>query len=151
MKYTESLRINGQGYITVIASDEFITELNFVKAKNRPNELTTKAIKQLNEYLLGERKVFSLPLKAHGSEFQQKVWSALSKIEFGKYLTYKDIAQTVGGSNYARAVGMACNKNPLAIFIPCHRVLGSKKTLTGYAGGVSLKKELLMLEKIETV
>ena len=110
-----------------------------------------QALKQLEEYFAGKRELFNLPIKALGTDFQQKVWSELLKVKFGKYLTYKEIAQKVGGVNYSRAVGMACNKNPLPILVPCHRVLGSNKSLTGYAGGISLKKYLLSLESIETV
>lgn len=152
MMYTQSLRLKKKSYITVYATDSHIHKVSFIEEKfTSPNKLTKLAIQQIEEYFNNKRRSFNLPLKVEGTEFQQKVWKILEGIEFGKYLTYKDIAQKVGGVNYSRAVGMACNKNPLPIVIPCHRVLGSGRVITGYAGGLPLKKELLDLENVQSV
>lgn len=103
---------------------------------------------QLLEYLSGERQEFDLPLGLQGTDFQKKVWTALQNIPWGEIRSYRDIAQTVGCPRGFRAVGMANHSNPIPILIPCHRVVGSRGALTGYAGGVELKKALLALEGI---
>lgn len=140
MKFIESIQLKNKTYLSVTATETHITELSFRKLKGQPNSLTNEATKQLVEYFEGKRNKFNLPLKTDGTAFQKKVWDALSNINFGEVLTYKDVASKVASSNHSRAVGMACNKNPLPIFIPCHRVLGSNRSLTGYAGGIPLKK-----------
>jgi len=101
---------------------------------------------QLEEYLAGRRRFFSLPLAPNGTPFQHAVWNALLRIPYGETRTYKDIAQQIGRPNACRAVGMANNKNPLLLFIPCHRVVGTGGALTGYAGGLQMKRDLLLLE-----
>jgi methylated-DNA-[protein]-cysteine S-methyltransferase len=101
---------------------------------------------QLNEYFAGNRQHFNLPLGAHGTEFQQSVWSALSAIPYGELRSYKDIAEAIGKPKAVRAVGAANGRNPLPIVVPCHRVIGSNGTLTGFAGGLALKTQLLTLE-----
>ncbi|MGM9533900.1 MAG: methylated-DNA--[protein]-cysteine S-methyltransferase [Intestinibacter sp.] len=110
--------------------------------------LTKRAYIQLKEYMEGQRKQFELPLNPNGTEFQRKVWNALTKIPYGETRSYKDIAIAVGNEKASRAVGMANNKNPIPIIIPCHRVVGSNKKLVGYAGGLDLKEQLLSLEGI---
>ena len=107
-----------------------------------------KAIKELKEYFAKERRSFDLPIHLVGSEFQVKTWLALRKIPYGESRTYGDIAQEIGQSGANRAVGGAVGQNPLSIIIPCHRVLGSRSTLTGYGGGMATKKELLRIEGI---
>lgn len=102
---------------------------------------------QLLEYLNGQRKEFDLPLAPQGTAFQQRVWDALRAIPYGQTRTYKDIALAVDCPKGYRAVGMANHRNPIPIFIPCHRVVGSDRSLTGYAGGVELKQALLALER----
>ena len=102
---------------------------------------------QLDEYFIGERKSFDLPLAPKGTEFQKKVWDALKEIPYGETRTYGEIAETVGNSKAARAVGMANNRNPIAIIVPCHRVVGASGKLVGYAGGMEQKEKLLHLEK----
>jgi O-6-methylguanine DNA methyltransferase len=109
-------------------------------------ELGRKVIKELHEYLSGERKMFSVPIKPEGADFQMKVWKELTNIPYGKTRSYSDIAKSLGNPKSARAVGNACNRNPIAIIIPCHRVLGADGALTGYAGGIERKKFLLNLE-----
>lgn len=110
-------------------------------------ELIKKAIKQLNEYFNGTRISFDLPLSLEGTDFQKLVWNTLKAIPYGETKSYKDIAEAIGNPKACRAVGMANNKNPISIIIPCHRVIGSNGKLVGYGGGVEIKKQLLDLEK----
>lgn len=105
------------------------------------------AFMQLSEYLAGKRKEFSLPLEPEGTEFQKKVWRALAEIPYGTTRSYREIAKETGNEKAARAVGMANNKNPIPIFIPCHRVISSDGSMAGYYGGIAMKKKLLDLEK----
>ena len=114
--------------------------------KEKETALLHKAFIQLEEYLSGKRKDFSLPLHPSGTVFQQKVWDALLNIPYGQTASYGDIAKVVGSPKASRAVGMANNKNPIAIFIPCHRVIGANKKLVGYGGGLHIKQKLLNLE-----
>ena len=106
-----------------------------------------EAEKQLMEYFEGKRKAFDLPLHHEGTEFQEKVWNALKTIPYGETRSYKDIAIQIGNDNASIAVGMANSRNPLSIFIPCHRVIGKDGNLVGYAGGMEVKEKLLELEK----
>jgi methylated-DNA-[protein]-cysteine S-methyltransferase len=108
--------------------------------------LIEKAATQLSEYFAGTRKSFDLQLAPNGTDFQQKVWAALQTIPFGQTCSYKDIALQIGKPKAYRAVGMANNKNPIVIVIPCHRVIGSDGTLIGYGGGLPVKEYLLKLE-----
>jgi methylated-DNA-[protein]-cysteine S-methyltransferase len=114
-------------------------------------ELETKEIKnvfnQIQEYLCGKRKIFDVQIALRGTEFQKKVWNELIKIPYGGTCSYGEIAQRVGVPRGARAVGMANNKNPIPIIIPCHRVIGISGDLIGYGGGLDLKQKLLTLEK----
>ena len=103
--------------------------------------------KQLEEYFAGKRRNFDLPLAPKGTEFQQKVWKVLMEIPYGETRTYGEIAAAIGNPKAARAVGMANNKNPIGIIIPCHRVVGANGKLVGYAGGMEKKEFLLELEK----
>ncbi|MBE6034359.1 MAG: methylated-DNA--[protein]-cysteine S-methyltransferase [Clostridiales bacterium] len=121
-----------------IEEDTDLKETNIIK----------KAISQLNEYLGGSRKSFELPLNPAGTEFQRKDWLALQQIPFGKTVSYKDIAEQIGCPKGARAVGLANNRNPIPIFIPCHRVIGADGKLVGYGGGIDKKVKLLELEGI---
>jgi len=107
--------------------------------------------RQLVEYFSGGRIQFDLPLQPDGSEFQKKVWRALREIPFGQTRSYLDLATAIGSSKAARAVGAANSKNPLSIIVPCHRVVGSDGSLTGFAGGVETKAALLALETRSTV
>ena len=101
---------------------------------------------QLSEYFAGTRQEFTLPLSPKGTPFQQKVWAALQTIPYGQTRSYGEIARQIGSPKAARAVGMANHHNPIAILIPCHRVVGQNGALTGYAGGLERKKALLQLE-----
>ena len=110
-------------------------------------ELTDRAMEQLREYFSGQRKQFELPYELRGTEFQKKVWAALEAIPYGQTRSYREIAQAVGNPKAVRAVGAANGKNPMWVVVPCHRVIGADGGLTGYAGGVELKRALLELEQ----
>ncbi len=109
--------------------------------------LLEKAAIQISEYLQGRRQEFTLPLAPQGSDFAMKVWKEMLAIPYGKVRTYGEMAEAIGRPGAARAVGQACNRNPISILIPCHRVVGAGGKLTGYAGGLDLKEKLLRLEK----
>ena len=115
-----------------------------------PSPVSQLAAAQLQEYFAGTLKNFTFPIRLTGTPFQLSVWKALSGIPYGETRTYKNIARAIGNEKAVRAVGMACNRNPIWIAIPCHRVVGSSKTLTGYAGGLSMKDALLELESKNT-
>ncbi|SMP60543.1 methylated-DNA--[protein]-cysteine S-methyltransferase [Anoxynatronum buryatiense] len=110
--------------------------------------LLREAAKQLRQYLAKERTRFTLPMKPVGTEFFQKAWAHLCTIPYGETLTYKALAIRLGSPRAARAVGLANRHNPIPILIPCHRVIGSNGSLTGYRGGLALKQRLLELERI---
>lgn len=110
-------------------------------------ELFKDAIDQLREYFAGERQTFTLRLDPHGTPFQRQVWVALQTIPYGKTISYRELALSIGKPNAVRAVGAANGQNPLPIVIPCHRVIGSNGSLTGYAGGLAIKRHLLDLER----
>jgi methylated-DNA-[protein]-cysteine S-methyltransferase len=112
----------------------------------RETELLSQGRTQLLEYLAGRRRAFSLPLAPQGTPFQQEVWRALLEIPYGQTRTYGDVAAQIGRRRAVRAVGQANHRNPIPILIPCHRVVG-KGGLTGYAGGLDLKRKLLELER----
>jgi len=112
-----------------------------------PDALTEKATRQLEEYFSGKRKKFDLPLDPHGTKFQSSVWKALLEIPYGETRSYKQIAQMIDNPKACRAVGLANNKNPIWIIIPCHRVIGSDGSLTGYGGGLEMKQKLLEIER----
>lgn len=144
------------GDITIYERNGYITELGFGLSKTEDiNFAETPVLKQaaaqLQQYFAKERKTFDLPLEPQGTPFQRAVWAALLDIPYGRTQTYKDIAKAVGCPKGARAVGMACNKNPIGIIIPCHRVIGANGSLTGYAGGLELKQKLLLLEAAKGV
>jgi len=108
--------------------------------------LIQKAHIQMTEYLTGERKEFDLPLEFFGTDFQKKVWAALLTIPYGETRSYGEIAKQIGNPKACRAVGMANNRNPIAIICPCHRVIGSDGSLVGYGRGIPRKEFLLELE-----
>lgn len=109
--------------------------------------LLAEGERQLTEYFAGKRQGFDLPLDLEGTPFQQKVWRALLGIPYGQTRTYGDIARAVDSPRGFRAVGMANNRNPIPILVPCHRVVGAGGALVGYAGGLELKAALLALER----
>lgn len=112
--------------------------------------LLRHAAEELGAYFAGRRRDFTLPLDPRGSDFQRQVWQALRSIPYGQTRTYGQIAEQIGRRRAARAVGMANNRNPIAILIPCHRVIGSDGSMTGYAAGIAIKERLLALERRNT-
>jgi methylated-DNA-[protein]-cysteine S-methyltransferase len=105
------------------------------------------AVAQLLEYFAGERREFDLPLAPQGTDFQRSVWTALRKIPYGETLSYGELARRIGNPNASRAVGLANGANPLPIVVPCHRVIGADGSLTGFGGGLDIKRKLLALER----
>jgi methylated-DNA-[protein]-cysteine S-methyltransferase len=139
------------GTLLIQASAQGITHVDFIDSEtpaNRPNALTTACRQQLQAYFDGKRKIFELPLDQQGTAFQKSVWNSLLKIQFGQAVSYRDIADMVNNRKAVRAVGAANGKNPIAIIVPCHRVIGADRTLTGYAGGLQRKAWLLEHEGI---
>lgn len=123
----------------------------------RPEEETTDvpqsaspillwAKNELEEYFAGIRREFTVPLSLHGTPFQKQVWAALQQIPYGQTRSYRDIAKAIGNPKASRAVGMANNRNPVIILVPCHRVIGTNGALVGYACGLNVKQQLLALE-----
>jgi len=115
-----------------------------ILADDDPNE---RVLQEIHEYLRGERRTFDLPLNLLGTEFQQSVWEVIATIPYGGTMSYFDIAQAIGNPNALRAVGQATGANPVPIVIPCHRVVGKSGQLTGFAGGLPLKEQLLSIER----
>ena len=112
----------------------------------RSGEPFTVVGEQLAAYFAGELTTFDVPLNAHGTPFQQRVWSALLTIPYGETVSYLEIARRIGDAKAVRAVGTANGRNPISIIVPCHRVIGASGALTGYGGGIERKRALLMLE-----
>lgn len=143
--YTTEIGIIKITYKQKISKIELVDQID----ENNDRTLETdKIIGQINEYLDGKRKEFSIYdlCKAEGTNFQQKVWQELLNIPYGQTKTYKDIAKNIGNEKAVRAVATAIGKNPLMIITPCHRVIGSDGKMHGYAYGINLKKKLLDLE-----
>lgn len=137
----------------LVATETHLINIQFTqpqKALLQTTELLSMATIQLDEYFQGKRTTFSLPFKLTGTPFQLVVWKELQNIPYGQTTSYKEIAQKINKPKAYRVVGMANNKNPLPIIIPCHRVIGSNGKLIGYAGGLKLKNYLLELEKSHT-
>lgn len=140
------------GYIDIKITDNHIAELLFSDQQKSPGDeklsageikILKECIKQLDEYFLGKRKTFNLPLQQSGTGFQQKVWNELLKIPYGKTISYLKLSQRLGDIKAIRAVASANGKNKLSIVVPCHRVIGSDGSLVGYGGGLPRKKWLL--------
>ena len=139
------------GPLSSVVADGQVKAIHFgalseSETRLRSAERTHFVDQQLDEYLRKERTQFDLPLAPAGSEFQNQVWSLLLKIPYGSTRTYGDLAAELGYTGAARAVGRANATNPIAIVIPCHRVIGSSGSLTGYAGGLDMKEKLLQFE-----
>lgn len=138
------------GTVQIGHRDDTIVSIKCVDhpgADHRSSPVSDLAAAQLREYFEGTRKSFDLSLSPMGTEFQKSVWNALTQIPYGETRSYGEIAAAVGNPNAARAVGMACSRNPIWIAIPCHRVVGKNASLTGYAGGLGMKRALLELEQ----
>ena len=154
MRYFAEYSFDGVGKLLLGEEDGRITDLHFEKSGTRPRapltiketEVLAEARRQLEEYLRGERRQFSLPLALHGTPFQLRCWEALRAVPYGKTATYGDIARAAGSPKAFRAAGMANNRNPVAIIVPCHRIIGADGSLTGFGGGLEIKAFLLALE-----
>jgi methylated-DNA-[protein]-cysteine S-methyltransferase len=142
------------GNLRISASDKGIVEIAFTDEDvtafyDNDNKFLAEASKQLKEYFAKERTTFDLPLDVAGTEYQVSVWNELQKIPYGEVRTYQDIATALGNPKASRSVGMANNRNPICIVVPCHRVVGKGNKVTGYAAGVDKKEYLLKLEGVE--
>lgn len=137
------------GVVTLRQMDDRISELAFDGRDGQQDEtpLLLQAEKELEEYFAGRRSHFSVPLSMHGTAFQLRVWQALMQIPYGAVVSYGELARKLGKPQACRAVGMANHANPLPIFVPCHRVVGADGKLTGYRGGLEIKRFLLNLEE----
>ena len=141
------------GTLVIASQENFLTHLFFAgepfptDAILQETELLKEAVHQLQLYFAGQLREFTLPLAPAGTEYMRRVWDALRAIPYGETRSYRDVAASLGNPKAARAVGLANNKNPLPLFIPCHRVIGSNRKLVGYRGGLSTKEQLLALEK----
>lgn len=139
----DSLSIKGNA---AVQNSEEASKEQLPRKEQTP--LLQEAIRQLKEYFAGQRKSFDLPLSFYGTEFQKKVWQALLDIPYGETRSYGQIAAAVGNPKACRAVGMANHRNEIIIVVPCHRVIGADGSLTGYGGGLDVKRKLLELEGI---
>lgn len=142
------------GNLLLVENENQITGLAFTDDKITPlpdNELLSLTKYQLDEYFAGQRQEFMLALKPNGTDFQQKVWQELLLIPYGTTVSYQEVANRLGDPKCIRAAASANGQNPIAIIIPCHRVIGSHGEMTGYAGGIQRKKDLLTLEKADVM
>jgi methylated-DNA-[protein]-cysteine S-methyltransferase len=157
MNYAHKTIQTPVGHLKLIASENGLAAILWENDKperiklahgleDKDNQFLLEAERQLNEYFGGTRKSFSLNLDFVGTEFQKSVWKALLTIPYGETRTYGDIAKQLGNERAVRAVGAANGKNPLSIVAPCHRVIGASGELTGFAGGLKTKAQLLTLE-----
>ncbi|RUP05154.1 MAG: methylated-DNA--[protein]-cysteine S-methyltransferase [Mycobacterium sp.] len=143
------------GPLTLAGRDGVLTNLRMVDQTYEPSRADwtpddsgfSEAVHQLDAYFAGELCDFDVPLDLHGTEFQRRVWEALLTIPYGETRSYGQIAEQIGAPGAARAVGLANGHNPIAIIVPCHRVIGAAGKLTGYGGGLDRKQTLLTLEK----
>ncbi len=138
------------GPLTLVASAQGLVALEFGKRKRAgcvddPKRLAPFR-QQLDEYFAGKRQQFTVALDIRGTDFQKRCWQELLKIPYGQTRSYQQIAEAIGNRNAVRAVGLANGQNPIAIIVPCHRVIASDGTLCGYGGGLDIKEELLRLE-----
>ena len=138
--------------VEIATEGQFLTHLLFSDTKSpsdaveKSTPFLRKVAGELNEYLSGKRRQFDIPIKLSGTDFQLAVWNALLTIPYGETRSYKEIAEQIGNPKSCRAVGMANHRNPIAIIVPCHRVIGADGSLTGFGGGLDLKRQLLELE-----
>lgn len=131
----------------ILSDDQYIYSIQTYTGKaKKSTPLAENARKQIQEYLNGKRLKFDLPIQVEGTDFQKVVWKNLSKIKYGKTISYQELAEKSGSEKAFRAAGGACGKNPCLIVIPCHRVVTKSGKLGGFAGGLELKRKLLSLE-----
>jgi methylated-DNA-[protein]-cysteine S-methyltransferase len=150
---TYTYRSSPVGVLTLAADEhnrlcrlEFTESAPVVATDDVPSGVIAETVRQLDEYFAGTRREFELDLAPRGTAFQLAVWDALLAIPYGATASYGEIARAVGRPNAVRAVGQANGRNPIAIVVPCHRVIGSDHSLTGYGGGIDRKRFLLALE-----
>jgi methylated-DNA-[protein]-cysteine S-methyltransferase len=145
------------GEMIAIENDERLTNLDFTNSKYAPqacddwredprSPLLRRCAREVADYFAGERRRFDLPLAPGGTPFQQRVWKEIARVPWGQRISYAQLAVRCGAPGAARAAGAATGRNPIAIVVPCHRIVGSDGALTGYAGGVDRKARLLALE-----
>jgi methylated-DNA-[protein]-cysteine S-methyltransferase len=140
------------GTLGIAEEEQFLTHLFFHRKKSPTNAVEKwtpflrSVAQEIKEYLSGKRTTFDIPLKLTGTEFRLSVWNALLTIPYGETRSYGEIAKQIGNAKACRAVGMANHWNPIAIIVPCHRVIGANGSLTGFGGGLPLKQQLLDLE-----
>ena len=153
-----TLKSKQLGDLILTANETQLTGIYFAGRKHVPAALKDwkrdpshpvlkKAARELEDFLSGKRKNFTVPLHADGTEFQHKVWEQIARIPFGKTITYSELARRAGRPEAIRAAGAATGRNPLAIIVPCHRVVAKSGALQGFAGGLETKKRLLALEQ----
>jgi methylated-DNA-[protein]-cysteine S-methyltransferase len=146
------------GPLTLVTTDGALSGLYMDEQRHRPDRASFGAsegalfgaiIDQLHEYFAGRRTQFELPIALNGTAFQRRVWAALQTIPYGRTVSYGELAAQIGQPGASRAVGMANGRNPIGIIVPCHRVVGSNGSLTGYGGGLQRKAQLLALERAQ--
>ncbi len=155
MKHYYTTMLTHVGNVTLQANDKGLTGVWFETQTTQPANLGTanamhpvlvQAKQELQEYFAGTRQAFDVPIDAQGTDFQRTVWRALCTIPYGTTISYQQLADLIGNPRAVRAVGLANGKNPISVIVPCHRVIGKNGQLTGYAGGIERKQELLTLE-----
>jgi methylated-DNA-[protein]-cysteine S-methyltransferase len=153
---THAMTDSPVGPLTLVADDGVLAGLYMTEQRHRPPEETfgerdpagfDAAVEQLAAYFAGELTAFDLPLALHGTPFQRRVWAALQGIPYGSVVSYGQLADRLGQPTASRAVGLANGRNPVGIIVPCHRVVGSTGSLTGYGGGLARKRQLLDFER----
>ena len=138
------------GFFRIVEEEDSVVAIDVVKERQeeeRPSEVTDWAARELHEYLEGERRAFTFPYRLVGTPFRLQVWKELEKVPYGETTTYKRLAEAIGRPGAYHAVGGAVGANPLSICVPCHRVIGTNGSLTGYAWGLPMKEALLELER----
>ena len=138
------------GFFRIVEEEDAVVAIDVVKERQeeeRPSEVTDWAARELHEYLEGERRAFTFPYRLVGTPFRLQVWKELEKVPYGETTTYKRLAEAIGRPGAYHAVGGAVGANPLSICVPCHRVIGTNGSLTGYAWGLPRKEALLELER----
>lgn len=140
------------GCLNLIVENEKLVGLEFVSGESfntDDSDFLLRVEKEIQEYMQGERKIFDIPIFFKGSSFQEDVWNALRRIPYGEVRSYQEVAQMINNPKACRAVGNACNKNPIAIIVPCHRVIASHHKIGGFGGGLDCKQRLFKIENIE--
>ena len=138
------------GFFRIVEEEDAVVAIDVVKERQeeeRPSEVTDWAARELHEYLEGERRAFTFPYRLVGTPFRLQVWKELEKVPYGETTTYKRLAEAIGRPGAYHAVGGAVGANPLSLCVPCHRVMGTNGSLTGYAWGLPMKEALLELER----